>query len=666
VSLNSVWYRVAANTEAPLRIGTKDSLAERLDQRGSSDENVLDIGYAFSRNNLTGGEGLDWFPRVSQLGQPDPLDLIRYWDSSNLNIDRPDAGQPYSISLTNKNRIFYTPGSTPVDLATSAEHIYVGWGQQIDWFNDWDNNTPVGTFNFGVDVGVIAAGAGDDVFALTTDGHLWYKAWNETAFTEVYDLTGTGFNTRPLANIWLVKGRLIAERVDLDAQSGTIELVVGSPVGIGDPADPTWTLEFIVLDSASGRFRRVIDAGIAVVAVVGDGSVRSYVPQADTGGGDPSLTIRGSTTVAIGEEPLSIGFGNGVVIILTTSDEDETAQTHTIRAYSAQVLDERSDFIVGNLQLLRTWRGAAEPPSATKNMPASRDHIFWTVEEQAGADYLWSYDTVSTGIHRIEDLDADVTALVIFDSLGGIIQGGDVMVTDPTQHYSNGYLITPNINFGLNTEINWMNAVLEVIGLDGSTEVSMFYSTDPSAITDRFSSSWKLLTTARHQSQQGVEIPISNVTSKSLALKIELLASGDGTETPVVTRLAIRGFPKHRDWIVELPINVSDMVSAPGRMPYRLAGYGDTIHRRLLNLSGASVECVVIEPPINIQGVVDTILEPVEYISERGSVGRYCMLRVRGTKVDTAGSSLSTNQGLGIALLGVATLGIESTSQGEI
>jgi len=639
-------------------------LAERLDQRGSVDENVLDIGYAFSRNNLTGGEGLDWFPRVSQLGEPAPIDVIRYWDSHNLSISRPGAGQPYAITLAEQNQVFYTPATPPTDLATSAEFIYVAWGTQVDWFSDWTDNTPEGTQDFGVPVKIVVANPGDEVFVLTDEGHLWYKPWDESTFTEVYDLTGTGFNTRPLTNIWLVKGRLMAERIGLDqggSFTGTVELVVGTPVGIGDDDDPTWVLHFLALDTTRGRFRRVIDAGIAVVAIVSDGSIRSYVPQADTGGGDPSLTIRGSTDVAISEQPLSIGFANGYIIFLTTSNEDEAGNQHTIRAYQAQVLDERSDFIVGNMQLLRTWVGAAEPPSATKNMPATRDHIFWTIEEQPGVDYLWSFDTVTTGLTRAEDFGDDITALIVYDSRGGAIQGGSVIVSHISHYRPMGYLITPNINFGLNTEINWMSAVLECVGLDGQTEVKMFYSLNPGAITDHESLDWKPITSVRWQSQQGIDIPLHNVTGKSLSLMVKLYASSDTMETPIVTRLAVRAFPKHRDWILELPINISDMIYAPGRMPYRLAGYGDTIHRRLMELSGNAIEATVLDPPIRIQGVVDTVLEPVEYIAERGSAGRYCMIRIRGNKLDSPGSGISTNQGLGIAALGIANLGIDST-----
>jgi hypothetical protein len=97
-------------------------------------------------------------------------------------------------------------------------------------------------------------------------------------------------------------------------------------------------------------------------------------------------------------------------------------------------------------------------------------------------------------------------------------------------------------------------------------------------------------------------------------------------------------------------------------MPYRLANYGDTLQNRHLNLSGKNVEAILIEPPVVVRGVIDTILQPIEYITERGSVGRYMLVRIRGTRITQAGTGIATNQGLGITHLGIGLLGVESAT----
>ena len=653
------WYRLATSPEFPIMVQTKDSLAQRLDQIGSVHENVLDVGYAFSRNNLTGGEGLDWYPRVSQTGEPQPNDEIRFWDSKNLSILHPDAGQQYRMILGRPPETFYTPETPPVDLAVSGEFIYVGFGTKVTWFDDWLNNTPVDTFDFQVNVSLVVAGSGNDVYVLTADGHLWFKPFNETTFVEVYDLTGSGNNTRPLTNIWLVKGRILAERLDVASQLGTTELVSGTPVGTDTGGGTaTWSLEFILIDTAQGRFRRFIDAGTAVVGIVSDGSIRSYVPQTDTSGSDTVLTIRGRTNVPIGEESLSIGYGAGKLIILTVADQQSASQ-QVVRAYTAEVLSEQFDFIVGSMQIRRVWNGTNEPPSKTKNMPSTRDRIIWMVEEVAGGETAWAYDVTTDGMQRVIEIGADSTALIVFDSIFGFIQGPNVVRQSTTHYQPEGYLISPNINFGLNTDISWMSVVIEGQDLEtAGDQIELWRSTDPEAIQDPNHFSWVLAARISNPAQSGLEISMIGVKSKSLALQVKVFATQGNTRTPKVTRFAVRGFPAHRDLVVTLPVNVSDIISAPGRMPYRLAGWGNETHTRLLSLIGNSLEVIVLDPPVWIWGVVDKVSEPTEYISARGSASVVCQVQVRGKIRTSAGSGIS-NAGLGIGRLGVSLLGVE-------
>ena len=141
--MGSDWFRLAAGPDHPVAITTRDSLAERFDQKASAFENVLDVGYAFSRNNLTGGEGLDWYPRISQTGQVLDIDAIRFWDSANINIDPPDRGQKYRASLTRQTQIFWTPPNPPVDMSESEQFIYVAHGDTLTWFDGWNDNTVI-------------------------------------------------------------------------------------------------------------------------------------------------------------------------------------------------------------------------------------------------------------------------------------------------------------------------------------------------------------------------------------------------------------------------------------------------------------------------------------------------------------------------------------------
>jgi hypothetical protein len=664
VSIDGDWFRTAAGPDAPVVIATRDSLAERQDQKASAFENVLDVGYAFSRNNLTGGEGLDWYPRISQLGQVVDRDAIRFWDSKNLLINEPDRGQQYSVTLALLARVFLTGAAELKDLATSSTFIYVGAGDTITWYSGWDNNTPQDSFVFSTDILRIEATTANAVWVLTDDGHLHYKPFDSDLFDEVYDLTEGSPNDIPLTNIWWVKDRLLAERTPASGTTldGVISLVEGFVENVGTPGTPNYAISFITVDTSGSRFRHVVDAGVAIVVAVSDGSLRSYVPQSDTSGAAPILTIRGTSPTPNGEEPFVVGFVAGKVLYITLQDEQGVG-TRTCRIYEAEVLSEQFDFIVGNAQLLRSWSRTTEDISITKKMPVSRDAAFWTMEEEGTADTSWSYNAISGGVYRTSEIFADVTAPIVFNSLFGVITtpgdpANDVLVQDINARHPFGYVISPNVNFGLNTPINWIAVTLEGQGLaEAGDQIELWISDDPEAIHDTDHFTWRLIAAINHPSQSGIEVPILGLQSNSLALQVKMYPTSGGSKSPVLTRFAVRGFPAHRDFLLDVPINVSDTVSMPGRMPYRIPGLGNVIHRDLLARSGDSVQVEVLDPPFTIGGVLDQVIEPVEYISDRGSVSRYCRVVVRGKFLE--GTVLGTNAGLGIGDLGISLLGVE-------
>jgi hypothetical protein len=251
----------------------------------------------------------------------------------------------------------------------------------------------------------------------------------------------------------------------------------------------------------------------------------------------------------------------------------------------------------------------------------------------------------------------------VFNSLFGVITtagdpANDVLVQDITARHPFGYVISPNINFGLNTKINWIAAVLEGQGLsEAGDQIELWISDDPEAIHDTDHFTWRLITRINHPSQSGIEVPILGLQSNSLALQVKMYPVEGGSKSPVLTRFAVRGFPAHRDFLLDIPVNVSDTVSMPGRMPYRIPGLGNVIHRDLLGRSGDSVQVEVLDPPFTIGGVLDQVIEPVEYVSDRGSVSRYCRVVIRGKFLE--GTVVGTNAGLGIGDLGVALLGVE-------
>lgn len=658
-SLGSEYFRLSPSPDIGLNIYTRDSLAPRQDQQGSAGHNVLELGYAFGRSNLTGGEGLDWWPRV--VGEtPGELDDIRFWDSANLDIRRPKSGNPYEVTLVKELEVFWTPGSSPLDMGTSRDAVYVIEDTDIHRFDDWGDSTPDDTDTVGAAVlTAIDVGLDDAVVVLNADGDLYFKPADSDSYVLLYEqgVTDTG---EAIIAAWWRKGRVIAARRDA-ANADDAELIEIAPGTSGTTGSPTVTPVVTVIDTYAGVLNDVVDAGHALVAAFSDGSLRSYVTQTDTAGGTPVLTVHARAQVPHGENPYALGWNLGSLLIFTTSSSP-SAGTTTTRMYLAEVLDARFEFVVAGLRLLRVWESSSEvAPAYTKNIVATRDEIFFLIGEGANDWSIWRFDLVTEGVFRHHQAErAGGTGLVFFDDRLAFIDGTDILIQSATVFVASGYLITPNITFGLNTPINWTSFVLEAQGLEDSGSKIIYYrSEDPTSILSPDAAGWVLVDTFTDPAQVGVEKPIVNTTSNQLSLKVQIFRSTDTLSAPNLTRFAVRGLPKHRDWVVDLPVNVSDLVTAPGRMPLRVPGHGDVQHRKLVALQGASTTLEVLDPPITLRGVVESLVEPTLVMTDRGSQSRVCMVRFLGTLVTTAASaSAQGNAGLGVSLLGVSTVGI--------
>lgn len=646
------WYRLAPSVEAPLNVYTRDSLAPRTDDQ-DSDENVLDVGHAFSRSDLTGGEGLDFYPRPLTADR-DPRDKTRFWDSSNIVIERPISGLPHAFTLCHDTETFWTPGTAPLDATGSAGQVYFIVDDTVHRFSNLIDTTADETDDLNVTLIQIASAEDGAVAVLDTNGDIWYKAPSVSTYLRIYDSTTDGPALDAKA-IWIIKGRIIAY-CDDTATAGDGLMLEISPVITGTIAAPALGASvYITIDTFPSVMLDCVDAGHAVVASFSDGSVRSYVPQADNQGGTPDLTIKGRTQMPQGEVPYRLAYNSGTILVFTIDSDNDHA-----RVYSGTVLDDRFQYIVGQLQLRRTWLNAVETyPAYTANPISTRDAIYFWLGEAASTWNLWKYDLVTNGLFR-ERGDARTSrplGSTLFEDRFTFIVGADV-IRENDSYVPEGYLITPNINFGLNTLINFTAFVLEGLNLEGGAEVELFRSTNEGAILDPNHASWVSVTILDDFTQSGVEQQRINVQANSLALKIVVRASSSQADAPQVPRFAMRAIPKHRDWIAEVPINVSDYIEAPGRMPLRISYLGQQTMDRLMAQQGQTTVLRLLQPDVVLVGVVHNLGLPVTFRSERGSQGKYMQMVFLGTFLtDESLAAAIGTEGLGIGTLGLSELG---------
>jgi len=641
------WVRTAPNKQQPIRMYTRDSLAPRSDDTGSVYENTLDLGQAFVRADFTGGEGLDWSPRqLTRLAGEAAIDQTKYWDSANINISPPrQRGDLYTIQLSGLLEIWHNQAGL-VDLATSDNYIYVAFDALVQWWDDWGAVVPVDSKATSGTIAKIVASPTGDICALLADGTV-EESINDAAFVPVTGLTGLA------TNIWYAKGRFIVEDDD-GAGNAVLREIAGAAA-----SDP--------FDTYRGTCHSIVSSGPAIVGALSDGTLRSYVPE-QANQEDPTsvnLVIRGRTQVPEGEVPYLLGSNAAVLIVLTRATNEGV--DNTIRAYQAEVLDGRFDYIVGQLQSIREWVGAGDTIDIRQNMATTRDEIFWMVQETPAEDSVWRYDLVTAGLsrHIAQTQLSTGLSLIVFDERAAMVSAtniwysGDLFVDE-------GYMIFPNVNFGVNTDISWLATTIRALGIvAGGKQIELYYSTDPTAITEPDvgpSGKWKIASRISAPGQEEVEELLTNVTARSLALQLRIYASAGGTSTPKVSRVAVRGIPSQRDWILELPINVSDIVEVPGRMPLTIPELGDSLHRSMLDKAGRSLTIDVLDPPFLFTGIIDSILEPTEYVSDRGSSSVRIVLQCRGSQRDVTISSVG-DAGLGLGLLGVETLGIGQTDR---
>lgn len=656
VLLGDDYFRVAPSDVQPIVVYTQDSLAKRQDDQGLAGENVLELGYAFGRQNLTGGEGLDWWPRPA--GEPNrEIDPIRFWDSANVDIRRPESGQAYSTKLVKQIASWSTPASDPTDMGASRDAVYMIEGTNIHRFDDWTDTTPEDTDDIGETLTQLEVGLDDTVLVVDDQGDIWMKPDNSEAYVQVYDNSTDGGEIQAA---WWVKGRIIAMRKDNTA-AGTGEVVEIDPGIGGTPATPTSSNTVGTIDTFNGQINDVVDAGHAIVAAFSDGSLRSYVPQTDTAGNTPLLTVRARGNAPKQENPIELGWNLGQLLVFTL-DEAPTGGNKVLRLYTASVLDSRFDYAVGNLQLIRVWQGTnQDAPAYDQRIVTSRDEAFFAVAEGASNWNIWRYDFVTQGVFRHAKVEAgEIKGLTYFDDRLAYCDGADTYLQSDDTYAAEGYLITPNITFGLNTPISWSAFVLEMLNLTSAgVRIDFYRTTNPEAILDPDHDAWVLIQSYTDPSQSGVELAAVNVEANQLALMVKLYPSDSGTVSPDLKRFAVRGLPQHRDWVVEVPINVSDIISAPGRMPLRVPGRGDTVHGSLLDLQGKATTLEVYGPQLTMRGMVEGFMQPVTYVGNRGSVGRYMVVRFLGKLVGTTTTTaVSGNAGMGIAQAGVATMGI--------
>ncbi len=652
VKLNNQLFRVARSDETPARTYTQEALAGRQQQSNLPGRHLLDVGDSEIRDDLTGGEGLDRYPRQNPLMGSD-LDITRYWSSTNMDFRRPKPGHPSGWTLSPKPGAWATVAAPIRQIISTIDELMVAAGDIVSVYSDPEDVGEVWTQDLGDPISMLATSDSGEAVALLDNGELWHRPMGIDEFFEIDHVDAP----EDVIGVWVVKDRIVIYQRDLaSAEAGKLaelSLAVG-----GTPTTPTYTPTVTVFDTFHAELRFVSDCGTVIMAGTSDGYLRSYVPRADTAGSPPLLTITGRTHIE-GERPYALAHRSGRVIVLTEI-------LGAIRLHTGTLLDERFNFVVGELQLRRTWEiPIPEVESPTwqfyDRISISDDNAWWMIDDVAGL-HIWRYDLVSTGVHNHHTmLHFGGSNIVAWRGAYALHHGNlDVMV-ESEEFPEEGNVILPVISLGMNTEVAWqaIHSQVDDLVFSGGLQVQIMAAFDvPDVIFDPDNQQWQqiLAATGPQQARRRTSLDVS---SHTIAIMVKIRAVPPGFHAPKVRQIGIVGVSVERNWVVEVPISISDQAEVPYRQPLTVPGWGDSIHRTLMQMSGQPADITLFDPPVRVVGILNRVLEPTAYVTDRGSQGVRCIVEVLGKRIglDTSSEDVA-DEASGLGLMGVMLLGV--------
>ena len=636
--LDNLLFRTATSTDRQLVIRTAEFPNQQIDLRQNPEDITTNIGQIFSRNDFSGGQGLDFAHKRNNVDK----DTTRFFDSKGVDVFHGDDETSYNVHLlfTTENK---DVKGTTADFSstnnylikTANNNLYVSDNTTIyestDGGDSWNAMTPSITISYAIQG---MAPFGNGFFFVTGDGstgkqlcHYTGSAWH----VESLSTTFSGYFT----GIWYEKDKLI-----ISGKSTTAEYLFEA-----DPFDHSFSFPAagaIITTDPDYKFTSVTDAGAVILAANENGKIYSLK---DVTG---SLQLQGQTRIPF-EEVHSIVASEGIVFFGT-----KEATRDVGRFYKAELVTADNLYVLANRQLIKEW--VIDSIDTTPHaMFASRDSVYCSVQEATDETYLWRYYLPTAGFARDLKLGAGGLCYGISQGSGKFVASisGKNVYKETSSYESEGYIITPNIDFFTSEIKQWVGTTVEHDEITDSRRIQCFISTREGTIDTPGSGNWEL-TNDSTQGFGGTEFQI-NRNARYLNMKIVLTPTIDFTGTPVFRSVSARALPRPQLVVIDIPVNISDQVERPNRKRIKVRNLGETVYQELKQKEGDSVTLELYEPAELIRGVVESVAYPVINHANIGSVTQYCTVRIRGVRAEDITSEFTNI--IGIGTLGVVGLG---------
>ena len=601
-------FRAATSTEVTMTIQSSDVETQDINVAQNPEDFTRNIGRIYSRNNFSGGSNLDMAHKRGMTEN----DTTRFWDSSGIDVFTQNKGTPYSLKMLFQTSKVQALSSSDGDnaMAVVGTDIYVS-----------DDATLYKSADAGQSWSTVSTGltAGYHIKGLAAHGTTLYIVANNGSAGEIETWDGSTSTqkatTGAFDGIWSVKGKfLVSIGTALREYDGNTTV---ASAAITLPAGDTWT--------------DVVDAGAVVLATATDGRIYSLK---DVSG---AFTSKGQTEIS-GEKPISITESQGQIFYGTR--EDTTTSKAIGRLYRANLTVADDLYVLANNQLIKEWNVSGTDSAPYQLLP-TRDSVYMGIRE-ASNSYLWRYYLPTAGIAR--DLKFDSAGLVkglgiVNEKLQATVQGQGTYY-ETSNYEAEGYLITANADFFTAEQKQWVEAQVETPDISTGHTVELHVTDDIAGVTSSTHTSWDKV--INQQSGSGtIEAQVDKI-SRYGAMKIVLKSQGS-TSAPEVNSVSYRALARPELVLVQIPVNLSDRVERPFRKPIKVKNLGESIYQSLKEREGTPVTLEIYDPKEIIRGVVESIQYPIQSNPNFGSVTRYAIITIRGTRQEVYATVTSGN-----------------------
>ena len=616
-------YRAAISSEAQMQIQSSDVEGQDINVNQNPEDFTKNIGRIYSRNNFSGGSNLD----MAHKRGMDEGAVTRFWDSSGVDVFTQNKGTPYSLKMLFQTELEQALSSSDGDnhMAIVGTRVYVSDDEVL--YKSDDGGDTWSTVSEGLT-------AGYNIKGLAAHGDLLYIVANNGSAGEIENLTSDGTSTQKMSaaiydGIWSVKGlMLVSAGTTLHQYDGAT--TVGSAIETL-PSGQSWT--------------DVVDAGAVILAVASDGRIYSIKDTAGTFAAAGTTELKGEIATCITETQGKVFYGTKV---------SQTGSKIVGRLYSADLTVANDLYVLGNQQLIKEWNIDSIDASPYR-LYSTRDSVYTGIKETSDNSYLWRYYLPTAGIARDLKLGAgNVVKCInsINEKFLASVQASGVY-QETSNYEQEGYLITANADFFTAEKKQWVEAQIETQNISSGHTVELHVSDDISAITSSTHSSWDRVLNL--QSGSGTVSAQVDKISRYGSIKVVLNSAGTN-RAPEVNSIQYRALARPELVMVQIPVNISDRVERPFRKPITVKNLGETIYQSLKDKEGTPVTLEIYDPQEIIRGVVEKIQYPIQSNPNFGSVTRYAIITIRGTRQEVY-ATLTSGNAPGINSYGIMRFG---------